>query len=193
MQSGQGDGLRGVRRARSGRRGRAGGPLRPRRGRGVHRHGRRHDPPGRARREPGRRRRAHRRPPARARAPTSTAGFSSATRTGGSSRVDPRTGALEPLADRVGGRPMVFCNNAADRRRRHVWFSDSSHALRHRALEVRPRPGHAHRPAAAADAGRRGRASCSRDSRSPTASPWPPTSRASRSPRPARGPWYGTG
>ncbi len=41
-------------------------------------------------------------------------------------RVDTRTGAIEPVTDRVAGVPMVFCNNAAVARDGTVWFSDSS-------------------------------------------------------------------
>jgi len=41
-------------------------------------------------------------------------------------RVDTRTGSIEPVADRVAGVPMVFCNNAAIAGDGTVWFSDSS-------------------------------------------------------------------
>jgi hypothetical protein len=41
-------------------------------------------------------------------------------------RVDPRTGGIEPVTDRVHGVPMVFCNNAAIAGDGTVWFSDSS-------------------------------------------------------------------
>ncbi|WP_151082468.1 SMP-30/gluconolactonase/LRE family protein [Nocardioides cynanchi] len=41
-------------------------------------------------------------------------------------RVDPSTGAIEAVADRVDGVPMVFCNNAAIASDGTVWFSDSS-------------------------------------------------------------------
>lgn len=41
-------------------------------------------------------------------------------------RVDTRTGAVEHVADRVGGVHMVFCNNAAIAGDGTVWFSDSS-------------------------------------------------------------------
>lgn len=41
-------------------------------------------------------------------------------------RVDPRTGGIEPVADRIGRAPMLFCNNAAIASDGTVWFSDSS-------------------------------------------------------------------
>ena len=41
-------------------------------------------------------------------------------------RVDPRNGAVEHVADKVAGVPMVFCNNAAIASDGSVWFSDSS-------------------------------------------------------------------
>ncbi len=41
-------------------------------------------------------------------------------------RVDPRTGGIEPVVETVGGRAMVFCNNAAIASTGDVWFSDSS-------------------------------------------------------------------
>ena len=41
-------------------------------------------------------------------------------------RIDPTTGAVEPVLHRVHGRPMVFCNNAAIASSGDVWFSDSS-------------------------------------------------------------------
>ncbi|MDN4175293.1 SMP-30/gluconolactonase/LRE family protein [Nocardioides sp. SOB77] len=41
-------------------------------------------------------------------------------------RVDPASGAVETVTDRVGGQPMVFCNNAAIAGDGTVWFSDSS-------------------------------------------------------------------
>jgi sugar lactone lactonase YvrE len=41
-------------------------------------------------------------------------------------RVDPATGGIEPVVDRVAGRPMAFCNNAAIASDGTVWFSDSS-------------------------------------------------------------------
>ncbi len=41
-------------------------------------------------------------------------------------RVDPRTGGIEAVTDRIGGVPMVFCNNAAIASDGTVWFSDSS-------------------------------------------------------------------
>jgi sugar lactone lactonase YvrE len=41
-------------------------------------------------------------------------------------RIDPATGGIEPVTDRVAGVPMVFCNNAAVARDGTVWFSDSS-------------------------------------------------------------------
>ena len=41
-------------------------------------------------------------------------------------RVDPRTGAVEDVVDRLGGAPMMFCNNAAVAGDGSVWFSDSS-------------------------------------------------------------------
>ena len=41
-------------------------------------------------------------------------------------RVDPATGAVEPVVERVHGRPMMFCNNAAIASTGDVWFSDSS-------------------------------------------------------------------
>lgn len=40
--------------------------------------------------------------------------------------VDPRSGALETLADSVEGLPFVFCNNAAVTAQGDIWFSDSS-------------------------------------------------------------------
>ncbi len=40
--------------------------------------------------------------------------------------VDPADGAVEPLLDSVGGRRMVFCNNAAVSAAGDIWFSDSS-------------------------------------------------------------------
>jgi len=41
-------------------------------------------------------------------------------------RIDPGTGAVEVLADRVGGVPMRVCNNAALAADGTIWFSDSS-------------------------------------------------------------------
>ena len=41
-------------------------------------------------------------------------------------RVDPRTGGIEPVIDRIGRAPMLFCNNAAIASDGTVWFSDSS-------------------------------------------------------------------
>ena len=41
-------------------------------------------------------------------------------------RIDPATGAVEPVADSVAGRKMEFCNNAAIASDGTVWFSDSS-------------------------------------------------------------------
>jgi len=41
-------------------------------------------------------------------------------------RIDPRTGAVEDVVDRLGGAPMMFCNNAAVAGDGSVWFSDSS-------------------------------------------------------------------
>ncbi len=41
-------------------------------------------------------------------------------------RIDTRTGAIEAVADRVDGVPMVFCNNAAIAGDGTVWFSDTS-------------------------------------------------------------------
>jgi sugar lactone lactonase YvrE len=41
-------------------------------------------------------------------------------------RVDPRSGAVEEVTDRMGGAPMVFCNNAAIGSDGTVWFTDSS-------------------------------------------------------------------
>lgn len=41
-------------------------------------------------------------------------------------RVDPRTGAIESAVERIGGAPMVFCNNAAVATDGTVWFTDSS-------------------------------------------------------------------
>ena len=40
--------------------------------------------------------------------------------------VDPRTGGVEVLVDRVGGRPILVCNNAALAEDGTIWFSDSS-------------------------------------------------------------------
>jgi sugar lactone lactonase YvrE len=41
-------------------------------------------------------------------------------------RVDTRTGAVEPVVDRVAGVPMMFCNNAAVAGDGTVWFTDTS-------------------------------------------------------------------
>jgi len=41
-------------------------------------------------------------------------------------RVDPSSGAIEPVTDSVAGVRMVFCNNAAIAADGTVWFSDSS-------------------------------------------------------------------
>jgi sugar lactone lactonase YvrE len=41
-------------------------------------------------------------------------------------RVDPATGGIEQVTDRVAGIPMVFCNNAAIASDGTLWFSDSS-------------------------------------------------------------------
>lgn len=41
-------------------------------------------------------------------------------------RVDPRSGAVEAVVDRIGRAPMMFCNNAAVAADGTVWFSDSS-------------------------------------------------------------------
>jgi sugar lactone lactonase YvrE len=41
-------------------------------------------------------------------------------------RVDPTSGSVETVADRVAGAPFVFCNNAAVAADGTVWFSDSS-------------------------------------------------------------------
>jgi sugar lactone lactonase YvrE len=41
-------------------------------------------------------------------------------------RVDVHSGAVETVVDRVEGRPMVFCNNAAIASDGTTWFSDSS-------------------------------------------------------------------
>ncbi|WP_418059312.1 SMP-30/gluconolactonase/LRE family protein [Pimelobacter simplex] len=40
--------------------------------------------------------------------------------------VDPATGAIEQITDRVGGTPMRFCNNAAIAADGTIWWSDSS-------------------------------------------------------------------
>lgn len=40
--------------------------------------------------------------------------------------ADPATGTVEPIADRIDGRPMVFCNNAAIAADGAIWFTDSS-------------------------------------------------------------------
>ena len=40
--------------------------------------------------------------------------------------ADPATGAIEPIADRVDGTPMRFCNNAAIAADGTIWWSDSS-------------------------------------------------------------------
>ncbi|MFT3899567.1 MAG: SMP-30/gluconolactonase/LRE family protein [Gordonia sp. (in: high G+C Gram-positive bacteria)] len=40
--------------------------------------------------------------------------------------VDPRTGQVEPLVTEIGGRPMLFCNNAAVSSAGDIWFTDSS-------------------------------------------------------------------
>ena len=41
-------------------------------------------------------------------------------------RIDTASGAIETVTDSAGGRPMVFCNNAAVATDGTVWFSDSS-------------------------------------------------------------------
>ena len=41
-------------------------------------------------------------------------------------RIDPRSGAIEAVTDRMGGAPMRFCNNAAIASDGTVWFTDSS-------------------------------------------------------------------
>jgi len=41
-------------------------------------------------------------------------------------RVDVGSGAVEPVVERVGSRPMIFCNNAAVASDGTTWFSDSS-------------------------------------------------------------------
>jgi sugar lactone lactonase YvrE len=41
-------------------------------------------------------------------------------------RVDPATGSVEVVTDAAGGRPLVFCNNAAIAADGTVWFTDSS-------------------------------------------------------------------
>ena len=41
-------------------------------------------------------------------------------------RVDPATGVVETLVERVDGKPMAFCNNAAIADDGTIWFSDSS-------------------------------------------------------------------
>jgi sugar lactone lactonase YvrE len=41
-------------------------------------------------------------------------------------RVDVRSGAIEEVADRIDGAPMMFCNNAAIASDGTVWFTDSS-------------------------------------------------------------------
>ena len=46
--------------------------------------------------------------------------------------VDPGSGAIEVLLDRIEGRPMRFCNNAAVASDGTIWFSDSS---RHYGIE----------------------------------------------------------
>ena len=46
--------------------------------------------------------------------------------------VQPDSGQVEVLVDRVGGQPMRFCNNAAIQRDGTIWFSDSS---RHYGIE----------------------------------------------------------
>ena len=48
-------------------------------------------------------------------------------------RVDPATGEVAVLLDRVDGRPMKFCNNAAVAADGTIWFSDSSlhHGVEH--------------------------------------------------------------
>lgn len=53
-------------------------------------------------------------------------------------RVDPATGAAQVVADRVAGRPMVFCNNAALAGSGEIWFSDSStrHPIDHWKREL---------------------------------------------------------
>lgn len=41
-------------------------------------------------------------------------------------RVDPRSGGIETVADRVAGVPMMFCNNAAIAGDGTIWFTDTS-------------------------------------------------------------------
>ena len=41
-------------------------------------------------------------------------------------RIDPRSGAIEAVADRIGRAPMLFCNNAAVASDGTAWFTDSS-------------------------------------------------------------------
>jgi len=98
--------------------------------------------------------------------------------------VDPETGAVEVLVDRVAGEPLRFCNNAAVAADGTVYFSDSSRRFwidhwRADLLEhsgtgrlLRRDPGGAVR-------------CCWTGCSSPTASRWPPTSRSWRWPRPA--------
>ena len=59
-------------------------------------------------------------------------------------RVDPGSGAVEVLLDRVEGKPMRFCNNAAVAADGTIWFTDSSLHYGDRAVEGRLRPGHPH-------------------------------------------------
>jgi sugar lactone lactonase YvrE len=47
-------------------------------------------------------------------------------------RIDPGSGAIEPILDAIGGTKMLFCNNAAIATDGTVWFSDSS---RHFSIE----------------------------------------------------------
>ena len=44
-------------------------------------------------------------------------------------RVDPSSGAVEAVTDRIDGTPMKFCNNAAIASDGTVWFSDSSRSF----------------------------------------------------------------
>ena len=118
---------------------------------------------------------------------TRTVGSWSATRTAaccGSTRR-PAGRAPSPTHRR---RPDALLQQRGDRLDGTIWFSDSSPAARHRAVEGRLRPGHAHGAAAWPAATPTGRSrSSSTGCRSPTASPCPPTSPSSRSPRAGRG------
>ena len=109
--------------------------------------------------------------------------------------LDPYDGRhRDPGRPASSGRRMGFCNNAAVAADGDIWFSDSSHRLRHRAVEGRLRP---RTPApggcCAAPRDGAGRGGPRRDWPSPTGSRSPPTSPTWPSPRPVPAPSYATG